>query len=124
MRIGICGIRLPINKPCDLSQIEDLDYIYHVLGNNTGNMLFLNAILSFVNNDKNEIEYCDVNKDNDYYDVLIFPMANIIRAGISNNSKYLEDTINKFHKSKIIVIGLGAQISFDGFIEKERRRKS
>lgn len=115
MRIGICGIRLPITQLLVLSQTENIDFIYDILGHNTGNMLFLNAILSFINTDKNEIEYCDVNKDNDYYDVLIFPMANFIRAGISNNSKYLEDMINKFYKSKIIVIGLGAQISFDSF---------
>ena len=82
-------------------------------------MLFLNAILSFINTDENQIQYCDINKNNDYYDVLIFPMANIIRAGISNNSKYLEDMINKFHKSKIIVIGLGAQISFDSLKKKK-----
>ena len=31
--------------------------------------------------------------------------------------------MNKFHRSKIIVIGLGAQISFDGFIEKRKKKE-
>ena len=34
MRIGICGIRLPINQQWDLSQIESIDYIYDTLGRN------------------------------------------------------------------------------------------
>ena len=85
MRIGISGIRLPINRSFDISQSENIDYIYSILGNNTGNMLFLNAILSFINTDENQIEYCDVNKNNDYYDVIIFPMANIIRDNVSDS---------------------------------------
>ena len=58
--------------------------------------------------------------------LLIFPMADIMIRDDVNESyvTYLGNIMNPFHKSKIIVIGLGAQISFDGFIEKERRRKS
>ena len=52
-------------------------------------------------------------------------MANIMIRDNVNESyvTYLGNITNQFHKSKIIVIGLGAQISFDGFIEKEKRRR-
>ena len=52
-------------------------------------------------------------------------MANIMIRDNVNESyvTYLGNIMNRFHKSKIIVIGLGAQISFDGFIEKEKRRR-
>ena len=57
--------------------------------------------------------------------LLIFPMANIMIRDDVNESyvTYLGNIMDQFHKSKIIVIGLGAQISFDGFIEKEKRKK-
>ena len=57
--------------------------------------------------------------------LLIFPMADIMIRDDVNESyvTYLGNIMNQFHKSKIIVIGLGAQISFDGFIEKEKRRR-
>ena len=50
--------------------------------------------------------------------LLISPMANIMIRDNVNESyvTYLGNIMNQFHKSKIIVIGLGAQISFDGFI--------
>ena len=45
-------------------------------------------------------------------------MANIMIRDNVNESyvTYLGNIMNQFHKSKIIVIGLDAQISFDGFI--------
>ena len=54
--------------------------------------------------------------------LLIFPMANIMIRDNVNESyvTYLGNIMNQFHKSKIIVIGLGAQISFDGFIENRK----
>ena len=52
-------------------------------------------------------------------------MANIMIRDNVNESyvTYLGNIMNPFHKSKIIVIGLGAQISFDGFIEKRKKKK-
>ena len=57
--------------------------------------------------------------------LLIFPMANIMIRDNVNESyvTYLGNIMNPFHKSKIIVIGLGAQISFDGFIEKRKKKE-
>ena len=57
--------------------------------------------------------------------LLIFPMANIMIRDNVNESyvTYLGNIMNQFHKSKIIVIGLGAQISFDGFIEKRKKKE-
>ena len=53
-------------------------------------------------------------------------MANIMIRDNVNESyvTYLGNIMNPSHKSKIIVIGLGAPISFDGLIKIERRRKS
>ena len=52
-------------------------------------------------------------------------MANIMIRDNVNESyvTYLGNIMNPFHKSKIIVIGLGAQISFDGFIEKRKKKE-
>ena len=57
--------------------------------------------------------------------LLISPMANIMIRDNVNESyvTYLGNIMNQFHKSKIIVIGLGAQISFDGFIEKRKQKE-
>ena len=57
--------------------------------------------------------------------LLISPMANIMIRDNVNESyvTYLGNIMNPFHKSKIIVIGLGAQISFDGFIEKRKKKE-
>ena len=57
--------------------------------------------------------------------LLIFPMADIMIRDDVNESyvTYLGNITNQFHKSKIIVIGLGAQISFDGFMEKSKEEK-
>ena len=57
--------------------------------------------------------------------LLVFPMANIMIRDNVNESyvTYLGNIMNPFHKSKIIVIGLGAQISFDGFIEKRKKKE-
>ena len=57
--------------------------------------------------------------------LLISPMANIMIRDNVNESyvTYLGNIMNPFYKSKIIVIGLGAQISFDGFIEKKKEEK-
>ena len=54
--------------------------------------------------------------------LLIFPMANImIRDNVNEiYVTYLGNIMNPFHKSKIIVIGLGTQISFDGFIKNRK----
>ena len=52
-------------------------------------------------------------------------MANIMIRDNVNESyvTYLGNIMNPFHKSKIIVIGLGTQISFDGFIEKRKKKE-
>ena len=52
-------------------------------------------------------------------------MANIMIRDNVNESyvTYLGNIMNPFHKSKIIVIVLGAQISFDGFIEKRKKKE-
>ena len=52
-------------------------------------------------------------------------MANIMIRDNVNESyvTYLGNIMNPFHKSKIIVIGLGAPISFDGFIEKRKKKE-
>ena len=52
-------------------------------------------------------------------------MANIMIRDNVNESyvTYLGNIMNPFHKSTIIVIGLGAQISFDGFIEKRKKKE-
>jgi len=52
-------------------------------------------------------------------------MANIMIRDNVNESyvTYFRNITNQFHKSKIIVIGLGSQISFDGFIEKRKKKE-
>ena len=116
MKIGILGIQMPKNNDFDITNEFDLELINHLLGNNTGNMLFLNAILSFINTNNNSIENVNYNNHKLYYDCIIMPMANIIGYHTPDNSiSDLIKFINKFD-CEIIVIGMGSQIWYDELI--------
>ena len=116
MKIGILGGRIIENIELDITKEHDLELMYCLLGNNTGNMMFLNAILSFINTNNNSIENFNYHNHNLYYDCIIMPMANIIGYHNSDDSiNFLINSINKFD-CKLIAIGMGSQIWYDDLI--------
>ena len=118
MKIGIFSIHLPINSSLDIKNEFDLDFMYHVLGYNTGNMLFLNAVLSFICHDKNDIErVVNFGQSEDYYDVIIYPAANIIGTHNDDNSLRHNITLLKKFNCKLLVFGLGAQIHYENIMD-------
>lgn len=112
MRIGIVGIPMPITNSLDLSNEEIIDQVYTILGHNSGNMLYLNGALSFINTPENIINCIDISNDPDYYDLLYYPAANLIGTHVDASSyRSLIGILNKFN-CPFIILGLGAQIEY------------
>lgn len=83
------------------------DSLYTMIGQNTGNLLFTNAVWEQVGGQKTQVGFSfDPNVLNDRYDALIIPAANWLGATVDFSD--LADRCEKLN-IPIVIIGLGAQ---------------
>jgi len=114
MKIGYFII--PSNTEFILNSELHIKYVMKLLGQNSGNLLFSNAILTFLDK-TNIIENVELNKEQNYYDVIIFPFANLINPKVADSYIiYLTKIINKF-TCPFLTFGLGTQIYYDDYIK-------
>ena len=84
-------------------------------GDNTGNLLFTYGILSFLDPDNVTVEEIP-GKPSDYFDLIIFALANLIQH-VSNDKLYRDMLhIVQTYTCPFLVFGLGSQVTAADFI--------
>lgn len=114
MRIGY--VYLPSDKEYDRFDSKVIDVIFANLGHNSGNLLFLNAGLTFLSPASiNTIVNVNVIQKHEDFDVIIFMFANLI--GVHTGENYINKLTQILSNTncKCITMGLGSQIEYSVF---------
>ncbi len=92
------------HSPADFKTFQ---HLYGAVGQNTGNLLFTNAVWRQIAGDKERIGFTfDPERVNERFDAVIIPAANWVNPGV--DFAHIADLLEKL-TIPIVVIGLGAQ---------------
>ncbi|OYW84954.1 MAG: hypothetical protein B7Z22_09530, partial [Hyphomonas sp. 32-62-5] len=102
-KTGILSI-LPRVEP---SSVPTFDRLYRMVGQNTGNLLFTNAVWNQISGPKERINFTfNPEKLNEELDALVIPAANWLSPHV--DFSHLADLVEKL-TIPVVLIGLGAQ---------------
>ena len=107
---------LSIQRRVTQNQVTTFDNLYQLVGQNTGNLLFTNALWNQVAGDKVRVGFTfDPEQLNETLDGLVIPAANWLSPHVDFTK--LADLVERL-KIPTILVGLGAQDqSFSGAID-------
>ena len=111
-RIGLVGLLSQIENPGEI----EINRLYEIVGRNTGNLLFTNAVINQLKGTVERIGYSfDPDQINQEYDVVAIPAANWLGEYVDMG--FLADRLEKL-TIPCIIVGLGAQSDITGSIPK------
>ncbi|MBU2605846.1 MAG: polysaccharide pyruvyl transferase family protein [Alphaproteobacteria bacterium] len=107
---------LSIQRRIDQSQVTTFDNLYHLVGQNTGNLLFTNAVWNQIAGDKVRVGFTfDPGQLNETLDGLVIPAANWLSPHVDFTK--LADLVEGL-TIPVVLVGLGAQDqTFSGTID-------
>ena len=98
---------LSIQRAVEQEQVTTFDNLYHLVGQNTGNLLFTNAVWNHIGGEKVRVGFTfNPDEINESLDPLIIPAANWMSANVDFSK--LADLIERV-RIPTVLIGLGAQ---------------